>query len=262
MSYVKTGVLDDVLVIRLKESRIVDSELAENIGLELLDQVSRASGGKLLLDLQGVTFVCSAMIGQIFWLNNKCLSQDVRLRVCNVTPELKSILDIVNIADVVDILPDLAQAQLAFAQDKVSPQMEADASTAADYRQDAERGDPKAQYELARCYDEGRGVEQNGAEAFNWYSKAAEAGLSEAQYSLGRSFAFGIHIHCDYEAAVGWYEKAAGQGHADAQYILAVLHRWGIGIDEDRDQAVKWYRQAAEQGHSAAEQALREMESA
>jgi anti-anti-sigma regulatory factor len=262
MSHLKTGLLDDVLVVRLNESRIVDSELAEEIGLELLDQVSRATEGKLLLDLQGVTFVCSAMIGQIFWLNNKCMSQNVRFRACNVTPELQGILDIVNIGDVVDILPDTTQAQLAFAQDQVTQPTEAESKTADDYQQDAENGDVQAQYDLARCYDEGRGVEQNGAKAFNWYSKAAEGGLPEAQYSLGRSFAFGIHVHCDYEAAVGWYKKAAEQGHADAQYLLAVLHRWGIGIDEDRDQAIKWYRRAAEQGHAAAERALREMEAA
>lgn len=260
MSFLQTAFLDGILVVRLKETRIADSQQAEEIGVDLLGQVSRATQGKMLLDLEGVTFVCSAMIGQIFWLNNKCTSKNVRLRVCNVTLALQGILDIVNIADVLEILPDVAQAQLAFAQDQVSRPAEREQRTADDYRHDAESGVPEAQYELARCYDEGRGVEQNGSHAFNWYSKAAEQGHPDAQYSLGRSFAFGIHVHCDYETAVAWYEKAAGLGHADAQYILAVFHRWGIGIAENRDQAMQWYRRAAEQGHQAAEQALREME--
>ena len=65
MSCLQTGFLDGILVVRLKESKIAESQQAEEIGVELLGQVSRASQGKMLLDLDGVTFVCSAMIGQI-----------------------------------------------------------------------------------------------------------------------------------------------------------------------------------------------------
>ncbi|MDD4060928.1 MAG: SEL1-like repeat protein, partial [Kiritimatiellae bacterium] len=38
----------------------------------------------------------------------------------------------------------------------------------------AKQGDPEAQYNLGRCYKEGRGFAKNEAVAVNWFRKAAE----------------------------------------------------------------------------------------
>ena len=55
-------------------------------------------------------------------------------------------------------------------------------------RQAAEQGDAGAQYQLARCYREGLGVEmdmkQNLREAAKWYRKAAGQGHAQAQQEL------------------------------------------------------------------------------
>ena len=50
----------------------------------------------------------------------------------------------------------------------------------------AERGDARAQTELGRRYETGRGVRQDYAEAVRWYRRAAEQGHEDAQEHLGR----------------------------------------------------------------------------
>ena len=50
----------------------------------------------------------------------------------------------------------------------------------------ADQGDAEAQYDLARCYDNGAGVPEDEAEAVNWYRKAAAQGHEEAAEALKR----------------------------------------------------------------------------
>jgi anti-anti-sigma factor len=260
MSAVRIALQEGTLVVRLHEPQIASEPQAQEIGEELLQQVGNATHGRMLLDLQGVKFFGSAMIGQIFWLARKCKAENVRFKICNLEPTLKQILDVVNMASIVDIAADLAQAQLAFANDQISTTTAEQDRQASDYQADAESGLAEAQYALAGCYEDGCGVAPDAERAFRWYSKAAEQGLAAAQYCLGRSLAFGIHVPCDYVQSILWYDKAARQGHADAQYMLGVFYQWGIGVAEDRAQAADWYRQAAAQGHSTAAAALAEIE--
>ena len=49
----------------------------------------------------------------------------------------------------------------------------------------AEKGDAEAQLNLGYCYDMGKGVAEDKAEAVKWYRKAADQGDTQAQYNLG-----------------------------------------------------------------------------
>lgn len=49
------------------------------------------------------------------------------------------------------------------------------------YQAAAERGDANAQYELARCYHRGEGIERDKDLACYWYFKAAMEGHVKAQ---------------------------------------------------------------------------------
>lgn len=259
MSALQTIRLDGILIVQFQDTEILDDARAGEIGGALLEQVGQVDAGKLLLDLKGVKYFSSAMLGKIFWLNNRCKAEKVRLRVCNVEPKLKSILDIINFRQIIEVVEDVAQARLAFAHDQASNTHQPDDSPAETYRRDAEAGNAEAQYQLARCYDEGRGVEQSAADALDWYLKAAEQRHPEAEYSVGRSYAFGIHVPQNYDEALVWYRRAADQGHPDAQYILGVSHLWGMNVPRDLESATQWFRRAAKHGHQAAATALQEM---
>jgi hypothetical protein len=112
----------------------------------------------------------------------------------------------------------------------------------------AELGVREAQWLLARCYDEGFGVERNRIHAIGWYLKAAEQGYPPAQNHLGSCYQNGDGVPEDDAEAVKWYRKAAGQGYGIAKANLAWCCDTGSGIAQDEAEAVKWYREAAEEG--------------
>jgi tetratricopeptide (TPR) repeat protein len=67
-----------------------------------------------------------------------------------------------------------------------------------------------------------------------------------AQCKLGVCYQFGRGVAKDEAEAVKWYRKAAEQGNADAQFNLGLCYANGHGVGKDEVEAVKWFRKAAE----------------
>jgi TPR repeat protein len=120
-------------------------------------------------------------------------------------------------------------------------------------KQAAEQGHAKAQFELARCYDDGHGVDKNSETAVEWYTKAAEQGHARSQLYLGFCYKKGQGVAKNMETAVKWYTKASKQGSADAQYNLTVCYMYGQGVSQNWETTVGLAIKAAEQGHSKAQ---------
>ena len=74
----------------------------------------------------------------------------------------------------------------------------------------------------------------------------AEKGDPRAQYNLGLLYASGLGVTHDFQAALKWHRLAAGQGHAGAQNALAQMHAKGHGVPEDTVRAHMWYSVAVE----------------
>ena len=105
-------------------------------------------------------------------------------------------------------------------------------------------GHPEAQFEVARCYQNGTGVEKNEENAVVWYKKAAEQGNAEAQCVLGGCFYYQtLGVEKDDKEARKWYEAAANQGNVTAQYMTGQMY---MALSYNVA-AVKWYTKAAEQ---------------
>lgn len=105
-------------------------------------------------------------------------------------------------------------------------------------KQQAERGDAKAQSDLGRMYADGRGVAQNIAEARKWYLKSAERGDSQAQYSLWTMYL----STGDYTQALKWLHRGANKGNSSALLKLGRLYAEGSGVKQDKIEAYKWIR--------------------
>src|SRR6266481_3770679 len=132
-------------------------------------------------------------------------------------------------------------------------QNEADRKVLAEIRAGADKGDAKAQYELARAFFSGTlGVAKDEAEAVKWFRKAAEQNVADAQYNLGVCYANGQGVTEDAAEAVKWFRKAAEQNLADAQYNLGVCYDSGEGVAKDEVEAYKWWLLAAGQGNDDA----------
>eukprot|EP00294_Goniomonas_avonlea_P008838 CAMPEP_0114548076 /NCGR_PEP_ID=MMETSP0114-20121206/4788_1 /TAXON_ID=31324 /ORGANISM="Goniomonas sp, Strain m" /LENGTH=407 /DNA_ID=CAMNT_0001732641 /DNA_START=28 /DNA_END=1248 /DNA_ORIENTATION=- len=110
----------------------------------------------------------------------------------------------------------------------------------------AELGDPAGQRMLARCYEEGRGVERNSAEGLKWFRKSAENGDALSMVLLAHRLE--QVDPPDFIAVASWYLKAAELGNAEAQRCLGNLYAVGTGVDMDLAQAARWWTAAAEQG--------------
>ncbi len=80
------------------------------------------------------------------------------------------------------------------------------------YLTGANKGIPKAQYIIGRCYFNGSGVEKNLNQTIKWWTKAAENGYIDAQNDLGNCYANGIGVEKDILKAEYWWKKAADQG--------------------------------------------------
>ena len=121
----------------------------------------------------------------------------------------------------------------------------------------AETGDLKAQYELARLYHKGDLGTGDPGEAFKWYSKAAAKGHAGSQYNLGLMHARGEHVRQNYFRAAEWYRLAANLGrYADAQFALGDLYFYGRGVPNGYAEALGWYKKAAAQGQPVAQYRL------
>jgi len=153
------------------------------------------------------------------------------------------------------------------------------------YRKAADQGFPRAQAALGFRYLNGEGVEENYAEADQWFEKAidglkksAKDGNPKDQYMLAQCYIAGRGVEDDIEEAkkwlgkaakkgyakaqseygvlfcsgkdaVKWIRKAAEQGYPQAQFLLGLRYASGDGVkDEDEDKAVEWIRKAAKQG--------------
>lgn len=119
-------------------------------------------------------------------------------------------------------------------------------------REPAEKGEARAQYQLARAL---RGL-QHYPEAVHWAKRAEQQQLPEAQYLLGLLYLEGQGVEHDAAKALGWFERAGDNGFLEAQYRAGSMLTWGEGVESDPEKGSQWLIQAAEQEHPLAQAEL------
>ncbi len=120
-------------------------------------------------------------------------------------------------------------------------------------KEDAKNNDANAQFELAVCYETGKGVFKNGHLAIYWYEKAARCGIAAAQYELGKQYENGCVVTKDDYDANYWYRKAAENGNAAAQYKQGLHFENNENGQINPYQSFEWFKKAAEQGYVLAQ---------
>ncbi|MGM9937587.1 MAG: hypothetical protein ACI38A_09595 [Candidatus Ornithomonoglobus sp.] len=117
----------------------------------------------------------------------------------------------------------------------------------------AEQGDADAQFNLGLIYNKSSfDVSGDYEEAAKWFRKAAEQGHAQAQYQLAKKYFYGNGVQVNKDEGIKWYRKAAEQGHLEAQCKMGYLYNCGEGVQMDKKEAARWYRKAAEQGNEDA----------
>ena len=112
----------------------------------------------------------------------------------------------------------------------------------------AEQGDVAAQYGVALYYEGGfEGLAQDPAKAMKWFHIAAGKNQAKAQFRLAKCYQEGLNVAKDEVESVKWFRKAAEQDNGKAQFELAYCYEHGRGVERNDIEAAKWYRKAAEQ---------------
>jgi len=106
---------DDVVVVSFATVKILDQLAIDQIREEFKGlTLQAASGRRLLLDFARVQFMSSAMIGQIVQLHKQCKQDKVKLKLCNISPDIKEVFKITGLTKLLDIHDDAADALAAF----------------------------------------------------------------------------------------------------------------------------------------------------
>jgi anti-sigma B factor antagonist len=113
-SAIKSESQGGVLVVSFTESRILDEAKIRQVGDELVSTLNKTDEEKLLLDFRGVSFMSSAMLGTLVRFHKKCKEFKVRLKLCNIAPDIFTVFKITRLDKVFDIHDDASAAQAAF----------------------------------------------------------------------------------------------------------------------------------------------------
>ncbi len=256
---------DGILIVKFVDPELSDEVRIREIGDELVSHLAEGGVQLMLLNFDGVSFMSSAMLGQLAMLTKRCMTAEVTLQLCNVAEAMREVLRIVRLDTLAEIIENEEKAIADFRASQQGSGVhsalgtEAELEPADSYRSAAQGDDAAAQYCLGKCYEIGNGTQQDFCQAVAWYQKASEQGHAEAQNALANAYAYGVQVPQDYDEAVRWYSKAADQGHVDAQYAMGMNYTYGVGVDQDDEQAKRWYLLAAEQGHQKAQEALKQL---
>ena len=103
MPAITSETVGEVLVVGLTDSKILDSQRIELIGRELQATVAQAVQKKMVVSFSGVSFMSSAMITKLVMLNRSCKAQGVKLKFCDVSPNVMEVFKITNLNKLFDI---------------------------------------------------------------------------------------------------------------------------------------------------------------
>lgn len=123
----------------------------------------------------------------------------------------------------------------------------------------AKKGEPSAELNLAVAYYDGRGIQQDYKEAFTWYSRAAKHSVPEALFAVGVMHEYGQGVPVNLPLAVKYYEQAAQLNYPEAITNLGLLYNKGKGVTQDFKKARSLYERAADLGEKLAQYNLANM---
>ena len=133
------------------------------------------------------------------------------------------------------------------------------AAAATWYERAAAQGFAPAEYRIGSLYESGKGVEKDLEQARLWYTRGAEAGNRMSMHNLAALYAGGELGPQDFASAAHWFEEAASRGMTDSQFNLGMLYARGLGVGQNMEASFKWFSLAAARGDTDAAKARDDM---
>lgn len=106
----------DVCVVVFEETKMLDEAVINEVDEGLERIADEHKGGKLLIDFNRVTFMSSAMLGKIVFLEKKCRKESTDLRLCSINANIMEAIEMLKLDKILKIYPTLSDALIAFEQ--------------------------------------------------------------------------------------------------------------------------------------------------
>lgn len=90
VSHVQNG----VTVVRFTETRVIDQRNINQIGAELTDMVEKGGVRKMLINMQNVRYLSSAVLGKLVSLHKALEERKGKLKLCGVAPSVYEVFEI------------------------------------------------------------------------------------------------------------------------------------------------------------------------
>jgi anti-sigma B factor antagonist len=105
---------DNIAVVTILESRILDESNINEIGFQLLQLVTQKYMVKMVLDLNEVKYLSSAVLRQFISLYKTIKQEKGELVICRIRPEVREVFKITQLDKMITIKEDLASAIKCF----------------------------------------------------------------------------------------------------------------------------------------------------
>ncbi len=93
-----------VLIVYFTDAKLMVDARIQEIGKELMEAADRASvSKKMLLNLQGVQFMSSSMIGKLVLLHKRAKKDEISLKLCNISSNIMEVFKITRLNMLFDI---------------------------------------------------------------------------------------------------------------------------------------------------------------
>ena len=93
----------DVRIVQFEDTQILDEHYAKGIGTRLIQISADMNESALLLNLEKVKFMASAMIGQLVILRENCRKKNIDLAVCSMNENLCEAIKLMRIDEIITI---------------------------------------------------------------------------------------------------------------------------------------------------------------
>ena len=111
---VQVAVQEDVAIVTILDSRILDESNITALGKQLMELVQKQYMVKMVLDLGEVKYLSSAVLRQFIALYKAIKQEKGDLKLCKVRPEVREVFKITQLDKMIEIKDDLPSAINSF----------------------------------------------------------------------------------------------------------------------------------------------------
>lgn len=105
---------DGILTIRVRDPRMVDETLLEELEKSILALIEKTTEEKVILDFDQVNFMSSSMLGKLVKVQKKCKEFKIKLKLSSISPDIRQVFKITKLDKLFDLEKDEASARKAF----------------------------------------------------------------------------------------------------------------------------------------------------